>query len=43
MNNSDNKSCQVQTLTAIRVFYEKYTPTIDNTDYVTLRFLHILK
>ena len=24
-------------------FYEKYTQTIENTNFLTLRFLHILK
>ena len=36
------KVVQVQVSTAKRGFYEKYTQTIDNTKFLTLRFLHIL-
>ena len=28
---------------AIRGFYEKYTQTIENTEFLALRFLHNLK
>ena len=36
------KVVQVQISTAIRGFYEKSTQTIENTGFLTLRFLHIL-
>ena len=39
MNNE--KVAQVQVSTAIRGFYEKCTQTIEDTEKMTLRFLHI--
>ena len=41
MEDKKRKVAKVQTLTAIREFYEKSTQTIENTDFLTLRFLHI--
>ena len=34
------KSCQVQTLTAKNQFIETFTQSVDNTAFLTLRFLH---
>ena len=35
------KVVQVQVSTEIRGFYEKCTQTIENSEFLTLRFLHI--
>ena len=39
-NNKEKKTFDQQGFHAIRGFYEKCTQTIDNTEFLMLRFLH---